>query len=342
MGVPRQDDAFSSSDLFSPEDEDSAPPAMKANSSIQCPLSPQFRHCLVDAKSSAELCEALIHVVLGWFSFYQAGYLHRDISIRSVFFFPSPVEQPAFEISADFRQSATKSFEDLTFLLQSLSLDAGYRRLDDIENQMMRVERLVQELGVSTSCSAFIIDSDMAIPWETCLDSGRNNQKISGNPEFVSSELAESIELSSKYLQSPVDDLFSVYWVALWAILNNTHTSGRSDAEVRWRTKIAKGCLHRADASVKICGLVELEDTSYSPIVQQWSPVLDSWFQSLDRLDQDWRRRKARLSRRLKPDNSPGDFYLPLFHYFALRGVADFLEMIKSHYTELCTCPPFA
>ncbi|KAJ3501252.1 hypothetical protein NLJ89_g9423 [Agrocybe chaxingu] len=53
--------------------------------SIRYPVPPQLRYSLVDAKSSAELCEALIHIVLGWFSFYQAGYLHRDISIRNVF-----------------------------------------------------------------------------------------------------------------------------------------------------------------------------------------------------------------------------------------------------------------
>ncbi|KAJ3515940.1 hypothetical protein NLJ89_g1433 [Agrocybe chaxingu] len=325
----------------SPEDEVVASPATQTVPSPRYPLSPLFRPSLIYAESSAELCEALIHIVLGWFSFYQAGYLHRDISIRNVFLCPSPVGQPAFEISSDFRQTATKSVEDLTLLLKRLSVEAGSHELSDIENQMMRVERFVQELGVSTSCSAFLIDSDIAAPWATCLGSEPDSRKRSGNPEFMSRGLLRSIELNSKYLQSPVDDLFSVYWVALWAILNNTHTSGRSDAEVRWRTKIAEGRLARADASVDICGLVELEETSYSPIVQEWSPALDSWFQSLDRLDDGWRRQKARLSRGLKPGDSPGGFYLPLSHYFALRGVADFLEMIKPHYTELRNCLPF-
>ncbi|CAA7263347.1 unnamed protein product [Cyclocybe aegerita] len=320
-----------------------APPAMTESHFVHplCPLSPHVRHSLVDAKSSTELCEALIHVVLGWFSFYQAGYLHRDISIRTVFLCPSPVEQRAFEISADFHQTATKSVEDLTLLLKGVSVDECSYQLNDIEEKIMRVEQLVQELGVTTTCSAFIIDSDMAIPWETCLDSGRDNQEILGNPEFVSSQFAQSMEDGTKYLQSPVDELFSVYWVALWAILNNIPTSRRSDYEVRWRRKIAEGSDARAAASVAICKLVDPEETSHSPIVQQWSPVLKAWSQCLDRLEDDWRLQEARLSRRLKPENSRGDFYLPLFHYFALRGVADFLEMIKPHSTRLYNCPPF-
>ncbi|CAA7263342.1 unnamed protein product [Cyclocybe aegerita] len=319
-----------------------APPAMTESHFVHplCPLSPHVRHSLVDAKSSTELCEALIHVVLGWFSFYQAGYLHRDISIRTVFLCPSPVEQRAFEISADFHQTATKSVEDLTLLLKGVSVDECSYQLNDIEEKIMRVEQLVQELGVTTTCSAFIIDSDMAIPWETCLDSGRDNQEILGNPEFVSSKLAQSIERNSDYLQSPVDDLFSVYWVALWAILNNIPTSRRSDDELWWRKKIAEGRRFRDDASVDICRLSPREWKSQSPIVQQWSPVLDSWFQSLDRLDKDWRR-AADPPDDVKVENSR-DFYLPLFHYFALRGVADFLEVIKSHYTQLCNYLPFA
>ncbi|CAA7263359.1 unnamed protein product [Cyclocybe aegerita] len=305
----------------SPEDEVVASNATKTIPFTRYPPSPLFRRSLIYAESSAKLCEALIHTVLGWFSFYQAGYLHRDISIRTVFLCPSPAEQRAFEISADFHQTATKSVEDLTLLLKGILVDECSYQLNDIEEKIMRVEQLVQELGVTTTCSAFIIDSDMAIPWETCLDSGRDNQEILGNPEFVSSQFAQSMEDGTKYLQSPVDELFSVYWVALWAILNNIPTSRRSDYEVRWRRKIAEGRWARGDASVNICGLVDPEETSHSPIVQQWSPVLDSWFQSLDRLDKDWRRQEARLSRRLKPENSRGDFYLPPFHHFALRAV---------------------
>ncbi|KAJ6620641.1 hypothetical protein B0H10DRAFT_2021240, partial [Mycena sp. CBHHK59/15] len=33
------------------------------------------------AKSSYELCMALVHAVLGWLSLYQSGFMHRDIDI---------------------------------------------------------------------------------------------------------------------------------------------------------------------------------------------------------------------------------------------------------------------
>ncbi|KAJ3502472.1 hypothetical protein NLJ89_g8873 [Agrocybe chaxingu] len=182
----------------------------------------------------------------------------------------------------------------------------------------------------------------MATPWATCLGSKPDSQKISGNPEFMSRGLLQSIELNFKYLQSPVDDLFSIYWVALWAILNNVHTE-RSEDELWWRMKITKGYLHRSDASADICKLPlrqwkQLQQ--HSPILQQWSPVLKAWFQSLDRLEDDWRN-TVDPSYDVKPGNSPGEYYLPHFHYFALRGVADFLEMIQPHYTQLRTYPPF-
>ncbi|KAJ6608689.1 hypothetical protein B0H10DRAFT_2067030 [Mycena sp. CBHHK59/15] len=36
------------------------------------------------AKSSYELCTALVHAVLGWLSLYQSGFMHRDIDIGNV------------------------------------------------------------------------------------------------------------------------------------------------------------------------------------------------------------------------------------------------------------------
>ncbi|CAA7263360.1 unnamed protein product [Cyclocybe aegerita] len=296
---------------------------------------------LVEAESSRELCEALIHGVLGWLSTYQAGYLHRDISIGNLLLCPNSVEKSAFKIAADFRQTATKPAQDLTSLFEGLSIDSMPPKLSDLEEQMTRVERLVKELGASTKCIAFVTDGDKAICWASYFQGhNRGSDERSGTSEFMSPRLLESIEDGTRYLQSPVDDLFSVYWVALWAILNNIPTSRRSDYEVRWRRKIAEGSDARAAASVAICRLSPREWKSQSPIVQQWSPVLDSWFQSLDRLDKDWRR-AADPPDDVKVENSR-DFYLPLFHYFALRGVADFLEMIKPHYTRLRTCLPFA
>ncbi|KAJ3515946.1 hypothetical protein NLJ89_g1437 [Agrocybe chaxingu] len=299
-------------------------------------------HSLVEAKSSRELCEALIHGVLGWLSTYQAGYLHRDISIGNLLLCPDSVVKSDFEIAAEFRKTATESVQDLTSRFENLSTNSLSPKSSELEEQMARVERLVQELGVSTRCIAFVTDGDKAIYWKSYFgDNDRGSKERSGTSEFMSPRLLESIELNSEYLQSPVDDLFSVYWVALWAILNNTHTSGRSDAEVRWRTKIAEGHLQRADASVKICALPLPQWKQHSLILQQWSPVLDTWFQSLDRLQRDWQN-TVDPSYAEKPGISPGEYYLPHFHYFALRGVADFLAMIQPHYTRLCTFPLFA
>ncbi|CAA7263345.1 unnamed protein product [Cyclocybe aegerita] len=207
---------------------------------------------LVEAESSRELCEALIHGVIG-----------------NLLLCPNSVEKSAFKIAADFRQTATKPAQDLTSLFEGLSIDSMPPKLSDLEEQMTRVERLVKELGASTKCIAFVTDGDKAICWASYFQGhNRGSDERSGTSEFMSPRLLESIEDGTRYLQSPVDDLFSVYWVALWAILNNIPTSRRSDYEVRWRRKIAEGSDARAAASVAICKLVDPEETSHSPIRQ--------------------------------------------------------------------------
>lgn len=131
------------------------------------------------------------------------------------------------------------------------------------------------------------------------------------------------------YLQSPLDDLESFYWVALWAVLFNVNNQKqRSPSENYWqRALVDPG--HRY--SVPRFPGYHPTDPELSPILQDWIPILRNWNRSIDAIQ---------MSFLEVPDSSEGTdgrFYFPEFHRFALRGVAEVLEILCKHCERLKT-----
>jgi len=129
------------------------------------------------------------------------------------------------------------------------------------------------------------------------------------------------------YLHSPVDDLESFFWVAVWSVFfNKDHTEAYSDEEKDIMELLTQGDKGRAmdQYSVLVC------NTTTSNIGRHLQAVLDDWWTKVRDRNRKWS--KEVLAR--APGNAGREYYLPHFHRFALEGVADILEVLSNHWDK--------
>ncbi|KAK7013619.1 hypothetical protein VNI00_019472 [Paramarasmius palmivorus] len=79
-----------------------------------------------------------------------------------------------------------------------------------------RVEEALLRLGATDQGSGILTDGDMAVEWKFYFDNAHASHTKSRAPEFMSIDLHCAMENANPYLQSPVDDLHSFFWVAMW------------------------------------------------------------------------------------------------------------------------------
>ena len=101
---------------------------------------------------------------LGWLSTYLSGYLHRDVTIMNVFMTKEPVKRKAFEIPEGFLDHLFSLGDELV--------------VAEILWLYGQVEQLAAGLGISDECIGFIIDGDMAIPWDDCFSKANPETKL--------------------------------------------------------------------------------------------------------------------------------------------------------------------
>ena len=129
------------------------------------------------------------------------------------------------------------------------------------------------------------------------------------------------------HLHSPVDDLESFFWVAVWSVFfNKDIAKDRSDQERSIRNHLVE--CRKADAIDTYSTL--LFGPTISNIVRHFQTVLfDWWFKVRDR-SATWFVKVQRDA----PENVGREYYLPHFHRFALEGVADVLEVLSDHWNK--------
>jgi len=130
-------------------------------------------------------------------------------------------------------------------------------------------------------------------------------------------------------LHSPVDDLESFFWVAIWSVFfNKDHAKAKaySNQEKRIMDYLVDGQKDRA--ADKYSELV-CDDTT-SNIGRHLQAVLDDWWMKVRDRNRKWSKEVLRGA----PENASRDYYLPHFHRFALEGVADILEVLSDHWDK--------
>jgi len=137
--------------------------------------------------------------------------------------------------------------------------------------------------------------------------------------------MSRTLSAKKLHLHSPVDDLESFFWVAVWSVFfNKDHKEDRSDEEKSIMELLA-GC-RKDDAMREYSTLVPNNTTS--DIVQHLQAVLYDWWMKVRDRDVTWTNEVVRGA----PEEAGEEYYLPRFHRFALEGVADVLEVLLTHW----------
>jgi len=136
--------------------------------------------------------------------------------------------------------------------------------------------------------------------------------------------LIMAVETGKDYLHSPVDDLESCFWVALWSVLfNKDHEELLSIEEHVMRESLIK--IKKAEA-VGYFGILEFKELSN--IMQHFLPVLSVWWEKIRCRDGMWKAEVLDKS----PAGAGKEYYLLHFHHFALQGVLDILEVMAENW----------
>ncbi len=111
----------------------------------------------------------------------------------------------------------------------------------------------------------------------------------------MSDDAREALEDGTPYLQPPVDDIYSFYWVALWATLRNTHFQSRTERERAWLENINLSRTDRMAVAAEIGpGRLQRALPTFSPLLQSMWFLLKDWRGALNIRTSDWRNLEVR------------------------------------------------
>ncbi|KAG7094144.1 hypothetical protein E1B28_007756 [Marasmius oreades] len=308
---------------------------------VACHLCGALGSTLLDAPSSWSLLESVSHALLGWLVYYQNGFMHRDVSIGNVLRLEPGLAMKTIDIVDPFpgRDVSPKEPE------QARNTIAGTRSQKESEqvrntiastrSHIDEIKRLVEKLGISSGCKGiFLIDGDMAANWKTYFDKDHDSHSLSGTEEFMSINLLTATLRGSDYLQSPVDDMHSFFWVALWAVMfNSLNESSRSEDELWARGRWVERASDKAHMLPQL--KTSLRAGKLSPIAGQLTPFLGQWFSRIEALQEDWDTTRGTDFQDRK------EWFTTHFHLFAYRGIRESLELILQHREALMKHGPF-
>ena len=155
---------------------------------------------------------------------------------------------------------------------------------------------------------------------------------MQGTYEFMSDELLEATELGVPYLQSPVDDLFSLYYTMQWAaVFHHREFADDKDIPPRLRAlrkEVSGSTPLRNSATHRITVPEELDSRQYGQFLVDCHPFMRDWYSSLASLRNIWKKSQSRLE--LEGQDRPG-VYPSLFPIFAVQGVAQLAELVEKY-----------
>ena len=147
----------------------------------------------------------------------------------------------------------------------------------------------------------------------------------------MSDGLLRATDLNLRYLQSPVDDLFSLYYTMQWAAVfhNREFATGKDIPILLCAVRQDISGDQRARSTNSIVNSRVLRERDYGHFLAKCHPFLQHWYLSLCALLDEWKECEYGLET-LEVKNS-GSFYTSLFSTFAVQGVAQLAVLVFKH-----------
>ena len=153
---------------------------------------------------------------------------------------------------------------------------------------------------------------------------------MQGTYEFMSDDLLTTTERNRPYLQTPVDDLFSLYYTMQWAaVFHNQEFSAGKDipSDLRaLRKEVSGNRSERASATTEIALSAELAVDRYGQFLVDCHPFLRHWYLSLLSLRDNWKESQSQLE-----EQHSALAYPSLFSIFAVQGVAQLAKLVDKY-----------
>ncbi|KAG6849560.1 hypothetical protein C0991_011346 [Blastosporella zonata] len=149
---------------------------------------------------------------------------------------------------------------------------------------------------------------------------------MTGTPAFMSTAARIAFEGRRAYVQSPIDDMESFYWTAVWATLNNTKSLSTSEEEGDWKRWLDDSGAHARIAvtlEIEKLASLDLPERECSPFLAVMAPMLQKWWELLKNMNVKW-------TRAWKPVKAgPALPKELLFHQFAYEVVPMYVELLE-------------
>lgn len=128
------------------------------------------------------------------------------------------------------------------------------------------------------------------------------------------------------YTQSPFDDMYAMFYTAIWAVLHNVAIIP-TENEVNWRKSLSH--TNERDTVVQDIVLVG-QKVNCSLLLKAVSPFFREWRSQLESTQPSWEDAWATV----EEAGSSADKTM-LFHEYAYSAVLSFLKLVKKHEGQL-------
>ena len=148
----------------------------------------------------------------------------------------------------------------------------------------------------------------------------------------MSDGILSAAQSGARYLQSPVDDLYSFYFTMQWAAVFHNVEFATKDVPLNLEVlrKYLLGNQHnRLFVTSEIIDPLPLKPGEYGSFLAKCQPLLRAWYSEMQNLRVDWYGCRDGLEK--QEVTVTGEVYIPLFLTFAVRGVASLAEVVRKH-----------
>ncbi|KAJ7232985.1 hypothetical protein B0H12DRAFT_1144545 [Mycena haematopus] len=258
---------------------------------------------LEQCASAEDLCESVLHALLGWLSAYERGWLQRDPSIGNIL---------------RLREDRVQSWEDS----------------ENLASQLQSLEHALNGFGRPQVCKAILTDFDLSAHLQNYFSVDHSDARtLSGTVEFMSIRLREAFTGSKPYLQSPLDDLWAFFYTVVWATVFHAHRPSTevlpiSDEELKWRLHLRSRSVDEREGTIKSILRVKVFQQQFPPMLLSMVPILKDWISALEEMEDAWVHREHEAS-------ATGGIGLSDFNHLAYTGVLDFIHVFADHRERL-------